>query len=108
MSIERDLDKTGKETRECRDRHIEGVLHIQGRKSECFSQLRIITGKKRETELREDKAFTCIGVIRTIRRAKQEREQNTGKEGDLGSTRIFLFGLRGFSADTTLAARGTE
>ena len=47
-------------------------------------------------------------MIRTISRAEQEREQNTCEEGDLGSASIFLFGLRGFGTDTTLAARGAE
>ena len=108
LSIERDLDKTGEETRESRDRHVKGVLHIQDRKSDGFSKLRVITRKKREIELRKDTAFTCVFVIRTISRAEQEREQNTGEEGDLGSASIFLFGLRGFCADTTLAARGAE
>jgi len=68
------LDKTGEETGESRDRHVKGVFHIQDRKGDGFSKLRISTREKRKTELGKDTAFTCVCVIRTISRAEQERE----------------------------------
>ena len=75
LSIERDLDKAGEETRESRDRHVKGVLHIQGRENECFSHLSVIARKKRKTELRKDTAFTRI-------RDQDDRWSGAGEEAE--------------------------
>jgi len=74
LSIERNLDKPRKETGESRDRHVKGVFHVQDRKGNGFSELCIRTRKKWKTKLRKDTTITCMGVVRAISRAEEERE----------------------------------
>ena len=74
LAVQRDLDKPGEETGKSRDRHVKGVLHIQDRKCDGFSKLRIITKEEWKTQLRKDPAFPCIRVVRTVGRPEEERE----------------------------------
>jgi len=74
LSIEGNLDKPGEETRESGDRHIKGVFHIQDRECDGFSELCIIARKQWKAQLRKNPAFPCIGVVRTVGRAEEERE----------------------------------